>query len=135
MRLFIDTSIFLDLLFKRPAYQSAATLFNASAGTAAAGGTVCEPAVVICTPVAAIVAWVATDAAIVSADEYLNRDEFKAKILHDITMQKEELKKQLQNAYTDNFIQYHKALIAKLEATKVKKRVTVKERIHHSGEK
>jgi len=32
MRLFIDTNIFLDLLLKRPAYQSVTTLLNAIAG-------------------------------------------------------------------------------------------------------
>lgn len=74
----------------------------ASAGTGAAAGTVCGPLAIVCSPVAAIAGWIMSDAIINSADEFLNRDDFKEEIIALINEEKNSLKNSMNNTYVNN---------------------------------
>jgi len=68
-------------------------------GAAAATGALCGPAVVICAPVLASVAWFGSDAIIVQADEYMHRNALKKEIIASIEHQKEVLKRDYKRIY------------------------------------
>lgn len=76
---------------------------SATATTAVTAGALCGPFVWICSPVAAGVAWVATDIAFVSGDEYFNRDEFKNEILASVRNNKKLLKNQYKDIYYKSY--------------------------------
>ncbi len=70
---------------------------------AAAAGTLCGPLAWICSPVAATVVWFGSDAALISVDEYMNRDEFKKEITTMIDEQKNELTDKIKSLYSKQF--------------------------------
>lgn len=63
-----------------------------TSSSAGAAGTFCGPMVIVCGPLFAGATWVATDLAINSADEALNREKMKDDILMSIAEEKEQLK-------------------------------------------
>ena len=76
---------------------------TAASTTAATAGLSCGPFAWICAPVAATVAWFGTDAIVVSADEYMNRDEFKQDITTMLDNQKQELLDKMKFLYSEQF--------------------------------
>jgi hypothetical protein len=79
------------------------TTKTTATSSAAAAGTLCGPLAWICSPVAATVAWFGTDAALISVDEYMNRDEFKKEITTMIDEQKNELTDKMKSLYSKQF--------------------------------
>jgi cell division protein FtsL len=100
----------------------------ATSGAAASGGVVCGPAVVVCAPIAAIGAWVATDIAIVSGDEYLNRAKFKDELLQTLNDNKQKLKDSYSNLYKAKMINESKTILEAYRNIEIKKRVKIKDR-------
>lgn len=94
----------------------------ATSSTATTSGVLCGPAVAICGTIAGIVTWFGTDAVVISADEYLNKDEFRKEIIDSLNEAKEELKAE----FTPILEQFNKISLDfqnDLENTKIKKRV------------
>jgi uncharacterized membrane protein len=79
-----------------------------AAGSGVAAGTICGPFVWVCAPVAAVSLWVATDIAVVSADEYISRDDFKREILASLTEKEKILKKNYKELYYHAFNDFSK---------------------------
>jgi hypothetical protein len=79
-----------------------------AAGSGVAAGTICGPFVWVCAPVAAVSLWVATDIAVVSADEYISRDDFKREILASLTDKEKILKKNYKELYYHAFNDFSK---------------------------
>ena len=106
---------------------------STASGTAATVGLSCGPFAWICSPVAAGVAWFGTDAIVVSADEYMNREEFKQDIIAMLDKEKEIITKKLQNSYANQFVKDSIAMQENLKNTVVKKKIektiTIKEKI------
>ncbi|AFI04182.1 hypothetical protein [Helicobacter cetorum] len=78
---------------------------GASALTGAGVGLSCGALAWICAPIGAVVAWFATDSAVIKGDEILNREEFKKDILKALNEQKQILinltKNHYESAYED----------------------------------
>jgi ribosomal protein L31E len=106
---------------------------TAASGTAATVGLTCGPFVLICSSVAATVAWFGTDAIVVSADEYMNREEFKQDIIEMLDKEKGAIREKLQTSYANQFEKDSVAIQENLKNTIVKKKIektiTIKERI------
>lgn len=94
----------------------------ATSSTAATSGVLCGPAVAICGTIAGIVTWFGTDAVVISADEYLNKDEFRKEIIDSLNEAKEELKVQF-SPILEQFNKISLDFQNDLENTKIKKRV------------
>jgi len=62
--------------------------------TAASGGLTCGIAAPLCGIALGSVAWFTTDAVVISADEYFNKDSFKQEIINSLKQTKLELKEQ-----------------------------------------
>lgn len=77
----------------------------AASSVAGASGIVCGPFVVVCAPTAAIITWFATDAIIISGDEYFNREELKQELLEELNENKLILKQQYKSIYFDTMNQ------------------------------
>lgn len=96
----VSAKIANKLLVKVTAKAAAKLTVKGPATTAAVAATsVCGPFVVVCAPVAAIVTWVGADAAIITADEALHREEFKQEILVSIQSSKEVLRRKYKDLY------------------------------------
>lgn len=96
-----------------------------TSGTAAAAGLWCGPLFWVCSPVAATTAWFATDAVVASADEMLNRDDFKNEIMSSLNESKNEIKYNLKKSIEDEF----KLISEKVKETIKNTPVIKKERI------
>lgn len=96
-----------------------------TSGTAAAAGLWCGPLFWVCSPVAATTAWFATDAVVASADEMLNRDDFKNEIMSSLNESKNEIKNNLKKSIEDEF----KLISEKVKETIKNTPVIKKERI------
>lgn len=96
-----------------------------TSGTAAAAGLGCGPFFWVCSPVAATAAWFATDAVVASADEMLNRDDFKNEIMSSLNESKNEIKNNLKKSIEDEF----KLISEKVKETIKNTPVIKKERI------
>ena len=72
---------------------------SVAAGAGAAAGGFCGPFFWICSPIAAGTLWFATDAIVVTGDEYLTRDKFKQEIIESLDSNKQELKNSYKEAY------------------------------------
>jgi len=99
---------------------------GASAGTAALGGTLCGPAVVICSPLLATAAWFGSDKLLLEADEYLNRDAFKKEIIASIDHQKEVLKADYKRIYIKSLHKLSKEMKEDYRKQPIHKKVRVK---------
>ena len=101
----------------------------AASSTAGTAGLTCGPFAWICSPIAAGVAWFATDAVVIAGDEYLNREEFKKKILNSLHEQRDLLKENYRKSYTEAFDKFSKNLIEQYKNTPIleKKRVRIKD--------
>jgi len=99
---------------------------GASTGAAAATGALCGPAVVICSPVLATIAWFGSDALLLEADEYLHRDEFKKEIIASIDDQKEILKRDYKRIYGKSLEKLSQTIKAEYQKQEIKKKVRVK---------
>ena len=77
--------------------KSAAKLAAAGGGGLAGGW--CGPAAIVCSPLLALGAWLAVDVAVVSGDEYFNRDEFRNEIIELLNQQRDVLKKEYKTFY------------------------------------
>ncbi len=75
----------------------------ATSGAAAAAGLWCGPLFWVCSPVAATAAWFGTDAIVVTADEMLNRDDFKIEIISSLDESKNEIKYNLKKSTEEQF--------------------------------
>lgn len=92
----------------------------AAATTGVAVGTLCGPFVWVCAPIAAGVAWIATDVAIVYTMEALNRDDFKKEILQSIKNAKQESKNEYITTYSISFNNSSEQIVEKYGMTQVK---------------
>ncbi len=101
----------------------------ASSGLVA--GSLCGPGAVVCSPLFALGVWLGSDALLISVDEYLHRDAFKAEITRSIDEQKQALKEQYKQIYEQALRKETEHMIEKYKETPIKKRerVRVKERI------
>ncbi|MFY0663708.1 MAG: hypothetical protein JXQ97_03730 [Natronospirillum sp.] len=70
-------------------------------GTAGAAGAVCGPGAPVCGAAAAGATWLATDFAIIWADDKINREPLKAEMLEIMDAEKEQFKKEVMDAYID----------------------------------
>jgi hypothetical protein len=104
---------------------------SAAAASGAASGALCGPFVWICSPVAAAALWFGTDAAINTADEYYNRDEFKQEIINSLKLQQDTMKSRLKKLYQQSAQSLSKDILAKYRQTpiKEKKRIKIREKI------
>jgi BMFP domain-containing protein YqiC len=104
---------------------------SAAAATGAASGALCGPLVWICSPVAAAALWFGTDAAISTADEFYNRDEFKQDIISSLELQKNDLKSRLKKLYQKSARNLSQDIQTKYRqtSTKEKKRIKIREKI------
>jgi hypothetical protein len=118
------------LALKSAIKSTAKITASTTAGTAGLG---CGPLAWICSPVAATVAWFGTDALIISADEYMNRDVFKQDLIAMLDIEKKALTEKLQNAYTQQFEEdslfIQKSFKNTIVKKQVKKTIRLKEKI------
>ncbi|MDZ7817255.1 MAG: hypothetical protein U5K55_01015 [Aliarcobacter sp.] len=91
----------------------------AASSVAGASGIVCGPFVVVCAPTAAIITWFATDAIIISGDEYFNREELKQELLEELNENKLILKQQYKSIYFDTMNQISQESKKSYENTKI----------------
>lgn len=75
--------------------------YGASLATGLTAATLCGPFAPLCGIGAAAVTWVAVDAAIVSADEMLNREELRRDIVESLDQQRDFIKAQMLALYRD----------------------------------
>ncbi|MEA3387170.1 MAG: hypothetical protein U9Q66_02015 [Patescibacteria group bacterium] len=105
----------------------------AASGTAGTAGLSCGPFAWICSPVAATVAWFGMDAIVVSADEYMNREEFKQDIIAMLDKEKGAITEKLQTSYSNQFEKDSQSIQENFKNSiikkKVEKTITVKEKI------
>ncbi|RBQ32613.1 hypothetical protein CRU92_02555 [Arcobacter sp. FW59] len=73
----------------------------AASTTAASGGITCGIAAPLCGIAFGTIAWFGTDAIVISADEYLNKDDFKQEIISSLNEVKLELKEQYKPLFTE----------------------------------
>ena len=104
---------------------------SAAAATGAASGALCGPLVWICSPVAAAALWFGTDAAISTADEFYNRDEFKQDIIDSLKLQQDTLKSRLKKLYQKSAYNMSEEIQTQYRQTpaKEKKRIKIREKI------
>ena len=105
----------------------------AASGTAASVGLGCGPFAWICSPVAATIAWFGTDAIVISADEYMSREEFKQDIIAMLDKEKEEIIEKLQTSYSKQLekdsIIIQESLKNTIIKKKIEKKITIREKI------
>lgn len=80
------------------AAKVAAKGFSKIAGAGTGGftsGSICGPAVLVCGPALAVVGWVGVDAAIIEAEEYVEREPIESMMLNELERQKGELRSHL----------------------------------------
>ncbi len=99
---------------------------GATTGAAAATGALCGPAVVICSPVLATVAWFGSDALLVGADEYLNRDTFRKEIIATLEEQKEILRQDYKTMYAKSLQKLSRQIQQEYAKQPLKKKIKVK---------
>ena len=96
------------------------------AAAVASVGIFCGPAVLICAPALAIIAWFGTDYIIVKLDEYWHREEFKQEIISLINESKDSFIKQYNEVYEkhlNHFSEETKTILINSDL-KVKNRIT-----------
>lgn len=91
----------------------------AASSVAGASGIVCGPLVVVCAPTAAIITWFATDAIIISGDEYFNREELKQELLKELNDNKLILKQQYNSIYSETMNKISQESKKSYEDTKI----------------
>ena len=91
----------------------------AASSVVGASGIVCGPLVVVCAPTAAIITWFATDAIIISGDEYFNREELKQELLKELNENKLIFKQQYNSIYFETMNQISQESKKSYEDTKV----------------
>lgn len=99
---------------------------GATTGAAAASGALCGPAVIICSPLLATVAWFGSDALLLEADEYMHRDAFKKEIIASIDEQKEILKRDYKRLYGRSLRKLSHQMKEQYKQQEIKKKVRVK---------
>lgn len=120
----LATSISAKIMAKvsaQTAIKGSSKIVASSVG--ASSGLSCGIFAPICAPVFAIGAWIATDAAITSTDEYLNKEEFKKELQDIIESEKQSIKSDLENLYKNHLIEASKDKQEKLKNANIRKRV------------
>ena len=102
---------------------------STAAGTGATLGLTCGPFAWICSPLAAGALWVATDAVIVTGDEYLHRDGFKKEIIVMIDKQKLAFFQRIKKVYFEDFKEQSENMMLKYKSTVIKKKIKRKVKI------
>lgn len=92
----------------------------AAVTTGATSGVACGPFAIICAPALAIGGWMATDIAINTADEQLNRESFKKEIEELIIEEKKFLKNNMKSIYINAFNKTLEEYMKMLKNTKIK---------------
>lgn len=105
---------------------------SAAASSGALAGLGCGPLAWLCSPIAAGALWIATDGVVVSGDEYLNRDNFKAEIIKALDENKNSLKKSYQKSYQKSLQYISDKSIKEYQNTPIKEKKTVLENIDFS---
>ena len=113
--------------------KSAAKLAAAGGGGLAGGW--CGPAAIVCSPVLALGAWLAVDVAIVSGDEYFNRDEFRSEIIKLLNQQRDVLKQEYKSLYFKSFSEFSKSVQEQYKNMPIKERKKLKDIIFDSRNK
>jgi len=99
----------------------------AAASTAALAGGVCGGVgAIVCSPLFAVVTWFSVDAVFIAGDEYLNREEFKQEISALIDQQREQLKQDYKNHYTQSFTNISHTIEDQYKNTPLKERKKIK---------
>jgi len=105
----------------------------AASSTAGTAGLSCGPFAWICSPVAATAAWFGTDAVVISADEYMNREDFRQDIIKMLDKEKKVIIEKLQTSYSLQFEKVSTTIQENLKNTtikkKMKKTITIKNKI------
>jgi len=99
---------------------------GATSGAAAATGALCGPAMVVCSPILATAAWFGSDALLIGADEYMNRDAFRKEIIEAIEYQKEVLKRDYKKLYGKSLHKLSHQMRQKYHEQPIKKKIRVK---------
>jgi hypothetical protein len=102
----------------------------AATATGITASAICGPLVWVCAPIAGVSLWLATDVAVVSADEYLNREEFKEEILQSLNQKKKIMTKNYKEAYHEAFNDFSKKAEQHYAETTIqeKQRVKIKDK-------
>lgn len=98
----------------------------AAAGTGAAVGLTCGPFAWVCSPVVAVTLWVATDVAVVSADEHFTRDAFKQEILSSLEEHKQNTKDSFKASYYEELKKFSHKAVENIKKTPLKEKRQVK---------
>jgi len=98
---------------------------TASSGVAAMAGLSCGPFAWACSPILAGMVWFGTDAIVISADEYINRDEFKYDIVNMIDKQKQDLINHIKISYSKEFKNDSKTIENMFKTTIIKKQTII----------
>ena len=102
---------------------------SANAFIGASAGSLCGPAIIICSPALAIGAWFATDALISMGDEILNREQFRNEIIVLLNQQNEVLKAEYKKLYTQSFEQFSNDMKQQISELETKEKVKIKDKI------
>ena len=98
-----------------------------AAGTGATAGLACGPFAWVCSPVVAVTLWVATDVAVVSADEHFTRDAFKQEILSLLEEHKQKTKDSFKASYYEELKEFSHKAVENIKETPLKEKRQVKE--------
>jgi hypothetical protein len=97
-----------------------------AAGTGATAGLACGPFAWVCSPAAAVTLWVATDVAVVKADEHFTRDAFKQEILSLLEEHKQNTKDSFKASYYEELKEFSHKAEENIKETPLKEKRQVK---------